>query len=127
MNPGLIKTFTAMTAIPPYRLVALGEFDGEVVLATAPDDALIGVTQQVGTTAGSQLVDVCMGDLPEIEYGANVARGAALTTDTQGRAVTAAPGAGVEVRTIGYALASGGEGVIVGFQFAPGTLKVSVA
>lgn len=123
MTPGLTKTFTAMTAIPPYRLVALGAFDGEVVLATAPDAALIGVTQQVGTTAGSQLVDVCMGDLPEIEYGAGVTRGAPLTADAQGRAVMAAPGVGEEVRTIGYALASGSEGVIVGFQFAPGTLK----
>lgn len=123
MNPGLTKTFTAMTSIPPYRLVALGSLDGEVVLATAPTDALIGVVQQVGTTAGGQLVDVCMGDLPEIEYGASVARGAALTTDAQGRAVTAAPGAGEEARIIGYALVSGGAGLIAGFQFAPGTLK----
>lgn len=123
MNPGLTKSFRTSTIIAPYRLAALGASDGVVKLATAATDSLIGVVQQVGATASGQLVDVCMGGLPEIEYGAAVERGDPLTTDNQGRAVPCDPGEGEEERYIGFALSSGGVGLIAGFQFAPGILK----
>lgn len=123
MNPGFTKTFKAGGAITAYRIVALGAANGEAVQAAAATDPLIGVAQQIGASGADVLIDVCMGDLPEVQYGAAVQRGDPLTADAEGKAVPAAPAAGETVRIIGYALAAGNINAIHGFQFAPGTLK----
>lgn len=103
---GLIKTFRAAGAIAPRRIVTFGAADNAVVQADAAADALLGVTQELGAAPGEP-VDVALSDIGEVTLGGNVARGDKLTSDAQGRAITAASGAGVVIRTIGTALASG--------------------
>ncbi len=109
MNPLLIKNFTALGAIARYRIVKYGAADGEVLQGAAATDALLGVValpSDVGAVAGEH-VDVITHGLGEVEYGGAVTRGDPLTSDAQGRAVTAAPAAGANNRIIGFANVSG--------------------
>ncbi len=122
-NPDNFKTRTAGGLIRPYRIVKHGAADLTVVEATAATDALYGVTQQLGAAVAGNRVDVCLSDLPEIEYGGAVTRGDAITADSVGRAVHAIPAAGSNVRIIGFAEVSGVAGDIVAFQFAPGMIQ----
>lgn len=105
-NPGLIKAFTASGAIAPYRIAKFGSADTAVLQAAAATDAMIGVIGPFGPASGER-VDVIMSGLAEIEYGGTVTRGDLLTSDSSGRAVTAAPSAGANVRIIGIAMNSG--------------------
>jgi hypothetical protein len=105
-NPGLIKSFTSEAAIAAYRIVKFGTSDGAVLQAAAVGDSLIGVTGQVAGDAGKR-VDVILSDTAEVEYGGNVTRGDWLTSDASGRAVSAAPAAGVNNNVIGRAMVSG--------------------
>jgi hypothetical protein len=106
MNPGLTKTFTADTAIAAYRIVKHGSGDTAVVQAVAVSDSLLGVTGQVLGEVGKR-VDVVMSDTAEVEYGGAITRGDWLTSDANGKAVTAAPAAGVNNNVIGRAMCSG--------------------
>ena len=48
-----------------------------------------------------------------VQLGGTVARGAPVTADANGLGVTAAPGAGVNARILGFALVSGVSGDVV--------------
>ena len=106
-NPGLIKSFVATVALVAYRIVMFGADDKHVTLATASTDALIGVTGAVVATAAESPSDVILSGATEVEYGGVISRGDLLTSDAQGRAVAAAPAAGVNARIIGTAMVSG--------------------
>lgn len=106
-NPGLIKAFIATAIIAPYRIVKFGVDDNHVLVSAASTDAHIGVTGAVVPQAVESPIDIIMDDIAEIEYGGAVTRGDLLTSDAQGRAVTAAPAAGVNARIIGQAMSSG--------------------
>jgi len=105
-NPGLIKTYTAEAAITPYRIVKHGTADTSVVMASASADSLLGVSGQVQGDLGKR-VDITLSDIAEVEYGGTVTRGDWLTSDANGKAVTAAPAAGVNANVIGRAMYSG--------------------
>jgi hypothetical protein len=105
-NRGLIKSFTAESAVAAYRIVKHGTADTAVVQAAAVSDSLLGVTGQLAGVINTR-VDVVLSDSTDVEYGATVTRGDWLTTDSVGRAVTAAPAAGVNNNVIGKALMSG--------------------
>lgn len=122
-NPGIFKTRTSGGAIARYRVVKHGAADHVVLQAAAATDPLCGVTQELGASAASQRIDICMGGMPEIEYGGIVTRGDPLTSDNLGRAVKAEPAAGANVRIIGWADASGVAGDIHAIQFAPGQIQ----
>lgn len=119
---GLIKNFRSSAAIGARLIVKFGAADDTIALATAATDASIGVTGELAAASGER-ADVMMGDIVEIVLGGNVARGDKLTSDGQGRAVTAAPGAGVTHHIIGFALASGVLGDWAPVRFAPSMLK----
>lgn len=106
MNPGLTKTFTAETAVAAYRIVKHGSGDTSVVQAAAVSDSLLGVTGQLAGEAGKR-VEAVMSDTCEVEFGGTVTRGDWLTSDANGKAVTAAPAAGVNNNVIGRAMCSG--------------------
>lgn len=126
-NPGLFKTFAASGPVAPYTIVALdGSASGAVAAANDASDRLVGVTQQLGADIGERL-DVCLGGLPEVRFGAAVSAGAPLTADAAGLAVEAAPAAGVQARIIGFALMDAVAGDIVPFQFAPGVITGATA
>lgn len=106
MNPGLIKSYTAETAVSPYRIVKHGSADTNAVMATGVNDAMIGVSGQVAGDVGKR-VDITHTGTAEVEFGGNVTRGDFLTSDANGKAVTAAPAAGVNNNVIGRAMCSG--------------------
>lgn len=118
---GLIKNFRAPAPIAAWTIVKFGASDIDVATAVAAGDASIGVTGELAAAAGER-VDVHMSDIADVRYGGNVAAGAPLTSDAQGRAITAAPGAGVKMRTIGFALASGVVGDVSPARIIPGLI-----
>lgn len=121
-NPDLIKTFTAETAVAPYRAVKHGTADTNVVQGAASTDALLGVSGQVAGDAGKR-VDITLADIAEIEYGGAVTRGDWLTSDADGKAVVAAPAAGVNANVLGRAMCSGVLGDIGRCLLAPGRIQ----
>ncbi len=122
-NPTLIKTFIAEAAVLPYRIVKIGGADGGVVQAAAVGDAMFAVADMLGQATVNGRVDCALAGTAEVEYGASVTRGALLTTDSVGRAIAAAPAAGVNNRIIGIALVSGAVGDIGLVQLAPGQIQ----
>jgi hypothetical protein len=122
-NPGLSKTRIAVAAIPAYTIVKpSGVNDGEVVPAAAATDKLMGVAQNVAVANG-QCVDVVLTDIANVLLGGTVAEMDPITSDANGNGVKSAPAAGVNNRTIGYALASGVAGDIIPVYLAAGSLQ----
>ena len=122
-NDGLDKNYTAEAVIAPYRIAKFGATDSVVAQAAAATDLLIGVTGKVSATVIGERVDVSRSGIREVEYGGAVARGATLTADASGRAITAAPAAGSNVRTIGVAEVSGVLGDIGSLLIVPGSMQ----
>lgn len=92
MTQGLIKQFVADTAIPRFTVVKQTG-DGTVAIATSVNDTPLGVTDSAPDLA--ERVDVVVKDYGQVLAGAVLAAGVAVTVDAQGRAVAAAPAAGV--------------------------------
>ena len=116
LNKGLVKSFKAGATILPYRIVKFSAED-TVITAAAATDSLIGVSDSVGYDASATVlsnnrypqafVDVLLTDIALVTYGGTVTQGDLLTSDASGRAVTAAPSAGVNNRVIGIAMKAG--------------------
>lgn len=117
-----IKNYTAGGAIAKYRIVKFSA-DGSVVQGAAATDALIGVVDIPGAAVSGNRVDVVRDDLTLVEYGDTVTRGDLLTSDANGKAVTAAPAAGVNNRIIGIAEVSGVAGDIVYLFVTAGSVQ----
>lgn len=123
MNQVIVKGFVAAGPIADKRYVKFGAKDGEVLQAAGPADDIIGVSDIPGGIRTGGKVDVVLSGWTAVEYGGVVARGKLLTSDASGRAVQAAPGAGVNVRTGGLAFYSGVAGDIVDHLVAQGSLQ----
>lgn len=121
-NQILMKNYISPGAIAAYRIVKMGSNDGEVVQASAAADLLMGVNGEIGSASGER-VDIHKMGIARIEFGGTVARGAAVTSDANGKAVTAAPAAGANVRIIGFAEVSGVSGDIADVLIAPGLMQ----
>ena len=89
--------------------------DGRVVQSAAAGDAHVGVSGRASAASGGR-IEIARTGIADIEYGANVTRGALLTADGDGKAVTAADGN----RVIGIAEVSGAAGDIGQVLLAPG-------
>ena len=100
-QPRHIKTFVAPASVAGRSLVTFGAADGEVAVATAATDTLIGVAERIGSRDNNR-VDVVIGGIAESVAGGNITRGAILTTNASGQAITAGAGD----RVIGIALVS---------------------
>jgi nucleoid-associated protein YgaU len=123
-NPGLIKNYIAEAAVLPYRVVKFGSADGQVLQASAAADASFGVSDNIGQATAGARVDVIQSDIAEAEAGAAITRGALLSSDAQGRVITAAASAGTNVRSIGIAMASAaGAGEIIPISVEPGAFQ----
>ena len=101
-NRTLVKSFVAEAAITKRRIVKFGAANGQVLQAAAVADAMFGVAGELDA-AINERVDVQVAGIAEIEAGAAITRGALVTADANGRAVAAAPSAGVNNRIIGIA------------------------
>jgi hypothetical protein len=93
----IVKTYVASGAIPHRRQVKFTANDGEVTLATAATDVICGVTDFPNGAADKGRVDVVLFGPAEVECGGTMspATTAGFTSDANGKAVAAAPGAGV--------------------------------
>jgi hypothetical protein len=118
-NP-MRRNYLAAAAIAAFRIVKHGSNDGEVIQGAAATDALMGVNDSVAPEAGER-VDIVKSGMADVEYGGNVTRGAPLTSDSVGRAVTATVAGN---RIIGFAEVSGVSGDIGLVDIAPGTLAL---
>ncbi len=123
MQPGLTKTFIAGAAITKRRIVKFDVVDGQVVTAAAGADSLLGVSDMSADVTSGSRVEVRLTNVAEVEVGGTIARGALVTSDATGRAIAAAPGVGVNVRTLGIALASYVVGDIGDVYLSQGSLQ----
>jgi Uncharacterized conserved protein (DUF2190) len=104
-NPMLTKNYRAEAAVAKRRIVKPGAAAGSVVVGAAAADLIFGVSSEIDS-AITERCDVHVVGVVEVEFGGTVAAGAAVTSDATGRAVAAAPGAGVNNRIIGFALSA---------------------
>lgn len=118
----LDKEYVAEAAISAYRIVKPGSTDDFVATGAAATDLLIGVVEGVAPALGERCAVVLAG-LADCTLGATVARGARLTSDATGRAITAAPAAGANVQIIGWARQSGVVGDVVEIMVAPSVMQ----
>ena len=123
MKTGDSYSYNAEAAIAAYRIIKFGANDGGILAASAPTDALIGGNGRIPAAAAGDRLDVVRDDLVEIQLGGTVTRGDLLTSDSVGRAVTAAPAAGTNMRTVGMAEASGVINDIVWVSLFPGIMQ----
>lgn len=116
------KSMTAQGTVDPFLICKPGTLDLTVVIATAATDLLIGTSDALGKVTG-ELVDIDVRPIAEVRLGGSVTRGQQLTANGSGKAVTAAPGAGANVRVIGVALKSGAADDVVPYLRALGTVQ----
>ena len=110
-SPFITKSFAVGAATEPYRLVKMtGE--AEVEHAASSSDTIIGATTEVSVDEAGGRQDVHMLGIVEVEYGASVDRGDFVTSDADGKAVTANPSGGDNETVAGIALAGGVDGDI---------------
>jgi hypothetical protein len=106
--PSLVLNYTSGAAVGANRIVKMAS-DTTVVQGAATSDSLIGVNNELAATASGQSLDIVMGGVAEVESGGSVTRGALVSSDTIGRAVTATE----DNRVIGVALKSASTGDII--------------
>ncbi len=123
MSDTCFKGFSAEAAIGKNRIVKFGTADHQVVLATGATDVLIGVSDGVADAVAGDVVDVALGEFHEVILGGTVGRGRSLTSDANGAAVQAAPAAGVNAYTIGFALVDGVAGDIIPYFGQRGVIQ----
>ncbi|GLX85061.1 hypothetical protein tloyanaT_13130 [Thalassotalea loyana] len=113
-NQALTKTFIASGAIAKRRIVKLIAAENSVSLASAVGDRLIGVSDDAADIEDGRAVDVIFQGIVEVEAGAAINKGAAVTTNAQGKAV--ATSAGTD-NVIGFALdASSVDGDVISIE-----------
>jgi len=122
-HPELTTPHTADGAIGAYRIVVHGAADGNVAQAANSTTPLIGVTDRISAAVAGDRVDVIRGGIAEVEYGGTVTRGDPLTADASGRAINAAPGAGVNAYIVGLAEESGVVGQIGSVHIGRGRIQ----
>ena len=101
-NMSLLKNMTAGAAINAFTIVKVSAAE-TVITATANTDLILGVTTDVAPASGER-TDVCLEGIAFVTAGAAVPLGTLVTTDASGRAIAAAPGAGVNCRVLGIAI-----------------------
>ncbi|WP_037011819.1 capsid cement protein [Pseudomonas nitroreducens] len=119
--PGLITTKRAVGAVAARRICIHGASDGLSAQAAASTALLIGISTDIPAADG-QPFDVIRTGLAPVEYGGNVTRGAALTSDAQGRAIAATLPPAANTYIIGFAEESGVLGDIGSAFIAPALL-----
>jgi hypothetical protein len=123
MKPGLTENFTAGAVIAPFRICKAGAADNLAIQATASTAGMFGVSDSLGASATSDRVDIHTSGVVDVEYGGTITRDDFLTSDADGKAVSAAPAAGTNARVIGIARVSGVVGDIGLVQIVPGRIQ----
>lgn len=117
------RSFKAESAIEHNRIMKPGTTPGWLVKATGPTDKLLGTSDtQIDHVVGGN-VDLELRPICTVKLGGNVAWMDPITSDANGKGVTAAPAAGANVRIIGYALTAGALDDEITYLRAPSTLQ----
>jgi hypothetical protein len=119
----IVKSFIAATVLAHARFVKAGANDGEVALATASTDAIIGVVDYPAGAAIGERVDVVLFGEAEVIVGGTITPGAYITADANGAAIAAAPAAGVNARTGGMLLVNAVSGDIARALILPNRIQ----
>lgn len=99
------RRFTAGgSGIATCRIVKYGGDNSHAVPASAATDLMFGVHMGPGTVASGSPAEVCVLGECRLEVAGTVNRGELVTSDSDGKGVTAAPSAGNNVRTIGWCM-----------------------
>jgi hypothetical protein len=120
-NPQLTKSFVAGAIVAAYRIVVQSDGD-TVVQGAAVSDKLVGISDNLGAASGARC-EVHLAGAVEVEFGGNITVGDPLTSDANGKAVAAAPAAGVNNRIIGFAVVAGASGDIGSCKIAQGVMQ----
>jgi len=120
---GIEKSVKCTAAIATAYLIAkFGADDETLSQATASTEELVGVFQHT-TSVANEKVRVMLTGITRVKLGGTVTRGGWGTSDANGKAVAAAPGAGVNAAVVGRFMASGVNGDIVPLLLAPGRIQ----
>jgi len=119
----VIKSFVATVAIGHQLLVKAGASDGQVALATAPADAIIGVSDCPGGAAVGDRIDIVLFGETEAQVGGTIPFGTFFTAGAGGKAVAAAPAAAANARIGGLQIASAVSGDIARVFVNPGQIQ----
>lgn len=122
MRTGESINYVAEAAIPAYTLVKFGANDGGVLVASASTDLIIGGIGRVPAALGDR-IDITRDDMIEVQLGATVTRGQKITADAAGKAIVAAPAAGVNAQVAGIAETSGVAGDIIWVYLYPSVMQ----
>lgn len=118
----LTKNFKAEAAVPRRRIIKFGAADNALLVGAASGDKLIGISSEIDAAIGEPC-DAHLAGIAEVEYGGAVTRGDYLTSDAVGRAIAAAPAAGVNAGIVGLAMVSGALGDIGSALISPGRIQ----
>lgn len=97
------RSYAAQAAVEAFRIIKPGAADQSAIKAAAATDFLMGTSDSLDKATG-EMVDVYASPMGEVRLGGTVARGAALTSDANGKAISTTT---VGHRIIGFAEASG--------------------
>lgn len=118
----LKRNYVTDAATGAYLIAKFGAEDGGVAQASAATDEILGVFDELAHASGER-ADVIRSGFAQVQYGGTVTRGDWLTSDANGKAVTAAPAATASVSVIGRAEVSGVAGDIVPIVLAVGQIS----
>lgn len=120
---GLEKSVKCTAALATAYLIAkFGADDDTLSQATASTEELVGVFQHTTSATGDE-VRVMLDGITRVALGGTVTRGNYITSDANGKAIAAAPGAGVNAYIIGKSLASGVAGDIIPVHLHQGRIQ----
>lgn len=97
------RGYKAEAAVEAYRIIKAGSADMTCVKSVAATDALLGTADSLDKVTG-EVVDVYVSPIGEVRLGGAVVRGAALTSDANGKAISTTT---IGHRIIGFAEVSG--------------------
>jgi hypothetical protein len=89
---GLTKPYTAGAAVAKRRFLKFGSADGTVIQAAGATDLIVGASTDIDAASGERCDTWMVGNIVEIDFGGTIARGASVTADSNGKAVTATTG-----------------------------------
>ncbi len=120
-NPILEKEYLADGAVAISRIVKPGTNEDDAAQATAVSEKFLGVAQHAA--ADNERVRIMEMGITEVEFGGTIDYGDPLTSDAAGKAVVAAPAAGVNNNIIGFSRTGGVSGDIGTALLAPGRIQ----
>ena len=103
------KNFVAGTVVPPRSFLKFGADDNTLVITTAATDEIVGISPSFQVEIGERIDAQAIG-FSEVKIGGAVTRGANLTSNASGQAISATTAGN---RLGAKALASGVSGDII--------------